>query len=219
MHQDTVIQSLQGPKNMNYNINIQFKKHTTDIVKEFFRKAIHLCTCLVPFLLDIAYIPTIIGLSAILVLYIVCEILRLHGKYVPLISYITTKAARKRDENKFVLGPVTLCLGVILTSILFNQKAAAIGIFALALGDGLSSLFGRLFGKTLIPFTKGKSFVGSLTCFIAIFISALIITQCLTHALLIALIGMLIEMLPLKDYDNLVIPLITAFFSEYILLV
>lgn len=204
---------------MNNTPYIQFKKHTTDIVKEFFRKSIHLCTCFVPLLLDFAYKPVLLLLSFVLLLYIICEFMRLNGKPVPIISTITKKAARKRDENKFVLGPVTLCIGVILTAVFFDQTAAAIGIYALGLGDGLSSLFGRLFGKTLIPHTKGKSIVGSLTCFLAIFISSLVITQNIFYSLLIALLGMFVEMLPLKDYDNLIIPLVIAFFCEYILLI
>lgn len=92
------------------------------ILKELFRKSIHLCSAFVPCFLWIAYKPTIACLFALVVFYSAAEILRLNGKEVFLISAVTEAAARKRDENKFVLGPVTLVLGIILSAILWKTS-------------------------------------------------------------------------------------------------
>ncbi|MGN0728681.1 diacylglycerol/polyprenol kinase family protein [Treponema sp.] len=195
------------------------------ILKEVFRKSIHLCSAFVPCFLWAAHFPTLLCLSALVVFYSVAEIVRLNGKEVFLISAVTEAAARKRDENKFVLGPVTLVLGIISSALLWEKLPAAIGIYALAFGDGLASLSGKLFGRVHIPFTEGKTVAGSLTCFAAIFIScyAACFFMIPQHAgitmvaLIVAAAGMFIELLPLKDFDNLLIPILLGGLSQYLL--
>ena len=118
-----------------------------DLKKEIFRKSIHLCAGFVPFFLAHFFVFTITALSSVAVLYIVCEFLRLKGIRVPLISAVTETAARKRDDGRFVLGPVMLVLGIIATALIFQPVPASIGIYALAFGDGFASLAGKLFGK------------------------------------------------------------------------
>lgn len=195
---------------MNVIRGIDIRKYANDIAKEFFRKGIHICTAFVPLFLKFAYVPVLVLLSLVLCLYIICEIMRMKGKNVPIISAITQAAARKRDNNKFVLGPVTLALGVLITAIAFPLEYAKIGIYALAFGDGLASLAGKLLGHIKIPFTRGKTVVGSLTCFVAIFITTFICHKSCQLALIIAFVGMIIELFPLKDLDNLYIPIILA---------
>jgi hypothetical protein len=77
-------------------------------LKEVFRKTIHICGALVPLLLHIAYIPVLVALGAVLGFYCIAEALRYKGIEIPLISAVTAGAARKGDENHYVLGPVTL---------------------------------------------------------------------------------------------------------------
>ena len=91
---------------------IILRRYANDIAKELFRKVIHLCAAFIPFFLKYFYVPVLSLLSLVLVLYIIAEILRYKGKTVPIFSVITQAASRKRDENKFVLGPVTLSLGI-----------------------------------------------------------------------------------------------------------
>ncbi|MCR5217159.1 diacylglycerol/polyprenol kinase family protein [Treponema sp.] len=185
------------------------------ITKEIFRKSIHLCSATIPFLLKAAYWPVLILLCSAVIFYSVCEFLRLKGHTVPLITEITNAAARKRDENKFVKGPVTLCTGIIITALLFDPVSAAVGILALSFGDGLASLCGKLFGRVTIPFTEGKTVAGSLSCFTAIYISCAAVCQIYGiagagRALVIAGAGMLIEVMPIKDMDNILIPILLA---------
>ena len=181
-------------------------KDSKTILKELFRKSIHLCSSIIPFLLAAFYWYTILGLLAVVILYYFCELARLEGYTVPVISLITETAARQRDESKFVLGPVTLVLGIVLAALVLPLSCAKIGIFALAFGDGLASLAGRLFGRIKLPFTGGKTLEGSLTCFIAVFISTYIVTGLSLVSAVVALTTMLIEVLPLGDWDNMIIP-------------
>ncbi|MCH5291045.1 MAG: phosphatidate cytidylyltransferase [Treponema sp.] len=184
------------------------RQHTNTLLKELFRKSIHLCSAFVPFFLHLAKWPVLAILAVMVVLYSITEYIRLHGKTVPFVSAITAAAARKRDENRFVLGPVTLSFGIILCALLWQPLPAAIGIYALAFGDGLASLCGKLFGKITIPCTQGKTVAGSLSCFAAIFVSAFCTCRSALVSLAVASVGMFIEVLPLKDFDNVIIPVV-----------
>ncbi len=192
------------------------RKYMNDIKKELFRKSIHLCTALVPLLLYVAKWPVIALLVCALVLYTVSESLRLKGIPIPLISRITETAARKRDEGKFVLGPCTLCIGVILSALLFPEKCSYCGIYALAFGDGFASLVGKIWGKHELPAMHGKTAEGSLSCFAAIFLAVMILVGPPPgSALVLALAGTVIEVLPLKDLDNIFIPVLVTSLAHF----
>lgn len=176
------------------------------ILKELFRKSIHICSSFIPLFLKLAYWPVIVLLVLAVIVYSISEVLRSKNIELPLISKVTEIAARKRDENRFVLGPVTLVCGILLAALLLPLDCARVGIFALAFGDGLASLMGKLFGKITIPGAHGKTAAGSLTCFFAVFITTFCCCGNCFIALIIALCAMFIEILPLADFDNLIIP-------------
>ena len=193
------------------------RQYLIDIKKEMFRKSIHICSALLPFFLYHWYVPVLVALAVVVVLYTVAEFLRLKGVQIPVVSSVTAAAARKRDENKFVLGPVTLSCGIIACSLLWDPLPAAIGIYSLAFGDGLASLSGKLFGKVQIPLTQGKTAAGSLTCFAAIFVATYLACQKTSVAIIIAAVGMFIELLPLRDFDNILIPIVLGALAQFLL--
>jgi phytol kinase len=173
---------------------------------ELLRKSIHLLIAFVPaiarFNLGLA-----VGLLAGGVLfYAACERLRMSGYTVPVISRVTALATRRRDENRFVLGPITLGLGALLSLLLYPNPAASIAIYALAFGDGLSSLVGKSFGRLRLPFTGGKSLEGSLTCMAAVLVASYALTGDAPRSLAIAAAAMVIEAIPTKDLDNIILP-------------
>ena len=96
--------------------------------------------------------------------------------------------------------------GILIAALLLPLDCARVGIFALAFGDGLASLMGKLIGKITIPGAHGKTAAGSLTCFAAVFISTFCCSNNCFIALCVALFAMFIEILPLSDFDNLIIP-------------
>ncbi len=195
------------------------RQRINELRKELFRKSIHICGAAIPFFLSRCYWLVIAALFLAIVLYSISEIARLSGHEIPLISSITAVAARKRDENRFVFGPVTLASGILLSALLWDELPASIGIYALAFGDGLASLAGKLFGRMQLPFTQGKTAAGSLTCFCAIFVSCFLSSGQSCLALIVASVGMFIELLPLKDYDNVIIPLAIGGISQFLLTV
>ena len=141
------------------------------------------------------------------VIYTYAEFLRCRGMQVAFISRITAMASREKELGKFVLGPVTLGTGAMLALLLYPASAAAVGIYALAFGDGVASLIGKFFGKVRIPYTGGKTIIGSVACLIAIYIATFGVCSNVTVSLTVALIATAVEMLPLKDLDNILIPL------------
>lgn len=185
-----------------------------NIAKELVRKSIHLCCGFMPVIFSWNRDFGLLMLSSVLLLYFVAEGMRQRGVRIPIFVEITEFAARSRDEGKFVMGPVTMALGVIMTALMFPEKSAALGIYALAFGDGLASLVGKLIGRCQIPFTKGKTAAGSLACFGAVFISSMLVTNDATCALILACAGTCIELLPLKDLDNFFIPVLIAGIAE-----
>ena len=138
--------------------------------------------------------------------YTIMEYLRLSGVKVPIISSLTGMACRSRDMGRFVMGPVTLGLGALFALLLYPSPAAAIGIYALAFGDGFASLTGKFFGRIKPAFLCGKSIEGSIACFAAVLISAYAVSGNIHIAVAAAFAATIIEALPLEDYDNILIP-------------
>ncbi|MDR1468116.1 MAG: phosphatidate cytidylyltransferase [Spirochaetaceae bacterium] len=194
--------------------------------KELLRKGIHLLIAFTPALAAINRPLTIALLCAGSLFYLGCELLRLKGRAIPLLSRITAFASRPHESGKFVLGPVTLAAGTILALVIFpllpsfspvpsmpgnNNAAIHAAIYALAFGDGLSGLVGRPFGRLRPPFLRGKSVEGSAVCCITVFISTWAVTQRVSASLGTALVTTVVEALPLRNMDNIVIPLAAGF--------
>jgi len=107
------------------HINIRFQSPIDELRIELTRKSLHLLILFCIPLLDISPMLPVLALIAGMLLYSVSEILRHRGFNVPIISSITERAARRRDSNRFVWGPITLALGAtfsLLILILFKPK-------------------------------------------------------------------------------------------------
>ena len=173
---------------------------------EILRKGIHLFIAFVPGIASISLGLAVGLLAGGILFYATCERLRMGGFSVPLISRVTALAARRRDGGGYVLGPITLGLGALLSLLLYPNPAASVAIYALAFGDGLSSLVGKTFGSLRIPFTGGKSVEGSMTCLIAVFAASYAVTGDAPRSAAIAAAATIIEAAPTKDLDNIILP-------------
>jgi dolichol kinase len=184
---------------------------------EMVRKGIHLLIAVVPALAAVHKHFAMALLAAGIVLYTACELLTLKGFAVPFFHRIAGMASRERDCGKFALGPVTLALGALLSLLVFPPVAAAVAVYALAFGDGFASLVGRIFGKTRPPVLQGKSIEGSIACFIAVYLSALHVSHNWLLSCAAAFIAAVVEALPLKDWDNIIIPLAAGYVASLFL--
>ncbi|MBN2049377.1 MAG: phosphatidate cytidylyltransferase [Spirochaetales bacterium] len=197
-------------------MNDRVKTTRHELTIEFYRKSIHLLIGLVPLAASYRFELTVAFLISGTLLYTLAEMMRLSGREVYIISGVTRAASRSRDRDRFVLGPVTLGLGALLALMLYPERAAFIGIYALAFGDGISSIAGKLLGKVEIPFTGGKTLVGSGACFLIVYLAAYILYGDLLISLGIAAVATFLEALPSTDFDNILIPVGTGFAAEYL---
>ena len=176
-----------------------------ELKTEIVRKSIHFLIAASPSMAAVNRPLTVLFLMIGTLGYTFMEYLRLSGVKVPVISSITSMASRSRDAG-FVMGPVTLGLGALLALLLYPSPIASIAIYALAFGDGFASLVGKFFGKWRPSFLYGKSIEGCMACFAAVLISAYAVSGSVNIAVLAAFTAMVVEALPLKDYDNMALP-------------
>ena len=131
--------------------------------------------------------------------------------------------SRTGNRREILQGPLYYGLIFILITVIYWRRTP-IGIIALMLmcgGDGLADILGRRSGKAKLPWNKNKSWMGSLGMFFGGLVCALVVLQVYIYfgiisgsifvniipLLLIALIGTLIESLPLANIDNITVTL------------
>jgi dolichol kinase len=192
-------------------------KDIGELKTELLRKMIHFLIALTPSMAAINKTATVAILIIGTLSYTLMEYLRLSGVKIPVISSITGMASRQRDIGNFVMGPVTLGLGALLALLLYPSNAAVIAIYALAFGDGIASLAGKFIGKWRPAFLLGKSVEGSLACFTVVFVSALTICGNIQIAFIAAFTAMVVEALPLEDFDNIAIPVTVGLAVQFAL--
>jgi len=131
--------------------------------------------------------------------------------------------SRSGDRREILKGPLFYGIIFVVMTVLF-WKDSPIGMTALMLmcgGDGLADVMGRGLKSAPLPWSKGKTWFGSLGMFLggwvmtvfilAIFVSAGVFpgpfAGYLLPVTLIALVGTLVESLPLEDVDNITVTL------------
>ncbi len=184
---------------------------------EVVRKALHLLIALVPSLAAVSVSFTLALLASGTLFYALSETSRRRGHPVIVVSRLTQLASRAADRNRFVLGPITLGLGAMVSLMLYPEPAASIAIYALAFGDGFASLVGRLVPGPRIPFTKGKSLMGSLACFTSVFVASLPLVRTPAQAAAVAVSATVLEAFPSGDFDNLLVPVGTGLVAAALL--
>ncbi|MFZ0535049.1 MAG: phosphatidate cytidylyltransferase [Anaerolineales bacterium] len=131
--------------------------------------------------------------------------------------------SRSGDRREILRGPLYYGIIFVLLTIIY-WKHSPIGIVGLMLmcgGDGLADIFGRKWGKVKVPWNSGKSLAGSLGMLLGGWILSVLILGIFSAAgvfslpiqsyllpiTLIAVVGTLVESLPLKDIDNITVTL------------
>jgi len=131
--------------------------------------------------------------------------------------------SRSGDRREILKGPLFYGIIFVIMTLVF-WKDSPLGMTALMLmcgGDGLADVMGRLLKSAPLPWSKGKTWFGSLGMFIGGWaVSALILavyvqagvfpgpfSVFLLPVTLIALAGTLVESLPLRDVDNITVTL------------
>ena len=189
----------------------QKSPHSSLSRNDVIREAIHagggLFTILAAMYLGIYMVALLLFLTTLI--YTASELARIERKNIPFISPITLNAATLSERYEFAMAPILFALGIILSFLLFPTPLNYASIAVVSLGDSAASIFGKLFGKTPIPFNKIKNVEGSLAGFAFAFFGAAFFLHPL-QAFMGATAGMFVESLSLPINDNLLTPLTTG---------
>jgi phytol kinase len=130
--------------------------------------------------------------------------------------------SRSGDRREILRGPLFYGIVFILVTI-FYWRNSAIGILALMMlcgGDGLADVIGKRFGKVILPWSKNKTFAGSIAMFIGSWVFSVLILFIYSRSgyltgnigtnllpiSLICVVGTIVESLPVGDIDNITVP-------------
>ncbi len=111
----------------------------------------------------------------------------------------------ERSRRRRYSGAINFLAGIGVIIFILPENIASISIIVLCIGDGVSTLVGRYFGKNRLFHNDSKSWEGSLSGFAASTAVCLLITN-LPVALFASFIGMFVESLSIGVDDNLSVP-------------
>ena len=180
--------------------------------KELIRKSIHLTTSIIP----IAYYTLfereqiLVLCISIFVLFLTGDILRIYVTQMKqFYENIFGRLLRDNETGKSLNGATLLFLGFVMSVLLFDKNIAIMSMLFLSISDSIAALIGKSIGKHKI---FNKTMEGT----IGFFLSAAIISTIFFHnviaGLLIALSVAIIELIPTKINDNILIPLVSGVF-------
>jgi phytol kinase len=133
---------------------------------------------------------------------------------------------RHGKAREILRGPLYYGIVFVLLTLLYWYHSP-IGLTALMLlcgGDGLADVVGRRLKSLSLPWSPEKTLAGSLAMFVGgwlltVGVLAVFVTmgklpspmsQYLVPVSIITLLAMLVESLPLRDWDNLTVPLVAT---------
>jgi len=132
--------------------------------------------------------------------------------------------SRSGDRREILRGPLFYGIAFVLLTLVFwlDNPVGIIALMVMCGGDGLADLVGKRFGNLKIPWSKGKSWAGSLAVFLggllfssavlAVFLSLGLFEGSLADYVpglaLITFTAALVESLPLPEIDNITVPLV-----------
>lgn len=191
----------------------QLKKSTHSLRREFYRKIIHFMGVPIPFLANLNKSLIQYLLLGTIIIYTVSEGLRYIGFHFPVVSSITKRAQRYTETRGFILGPISLTVGILLPLLFFPPSIYIPSILIVCISDALSGLIGKRFGRITFPFYN-RTVEGSLVFYASAFIILLFFIP-LRAAFLVAMIPTIIELISPYNLDNLILPSITALLLKY----
>ncbi len=192
----------------------------TDISLELRRQAVHaagILTLIPMFLLPRAQAEIIFAFIAGILLLAAMyrgHRTKLHKHMVlePLIKvedWFERQILKFERPNEFPLrGALLFYISVLIVFELFPVGVAAASVAVLAIGDSLSTLAGKTFGRHKLPVNRQKSWEGSAAFFIGA-VAVLLFFANPAKAISVAFIAAAVEALPYMD-DNLSVPIATG---------
>jgi len=176
---------------------------------ELLRKSVHVSAVVIPlavwFLPPLIWRPFLYGLTLVV---LVLDLARL--KHPRLRAYARRMVGRslRRHEQRELTGASYMAIACLMVAELYPLEIAVASMGYLIVGDALAGFVGKSWGRR--PLAFGKSWEGTLSGLAANLAIGTLVLGVTAPALLGALLGSLVELLPLPLDDNLAIPLIAG---------
>lgn len=140
---------------------------------------------------------------------------------------------RRGDRREILRGPLIYGIAFVILTIVFwtDSPTGIVALMMLSGGDGLADIMGKRFGTIPLPWSKNKTWAGSIAMFLGgtLFSGAVIFT--FLHAgvwsasfesfifpmLAIGLASTAVESLPIEEYDNITVPVIAVLMGLFLL--
>lgn len=136
------------------------------------------------------------------------------GFHIPLLSPLTKESKRPHEQHSGFAWPAYfIAIGYLFSIIFFRREVACLAIIHVSLGDSVAAVVGQRWGRSKLPFNHGKSWLGSGAYLVATFLAGLFFLPWLP-SLILAVTGALIESLPFKNFDNLLIPVVISLLAN-----
>ena len=166
--------------------------------------------------LMVLFLKPLYGLLILIPLGVVILILHLTPRLAAgtkLLKFLYAHFERKKDIKDFPFrGAIFFGYGIAFPIVLLDAPLACAVILILSVGDSVSTLVGRSFGKTRIGDKSFEGFLGFIAASWAV--CAIIIDP--KDAFFLALIGGLIELIS-KLEDNIIIPVTLSLLGRLLL--
>lgn len=191
------------------------KNHQIGLKNELQRKAIHLCSVIIPvsyYFLERNFLLVVVGAgTAFMILLDVFRKLfpAVDNFYVKIMGFVLRKKELNVKEH-YLTGGTYYAIGVFLPLILFVREIAASAILIMIISDTFAALVGKKFGKHNL---WNKSVEGSITFFILgmliVFLTPKVSANYLeyVYAAVALAVATVIEALPFEIDDNISVPL------------
>jgi len=176
---------------------------------EVLRKSVHGSAIVIP--LAVWFLPPFIWrplLYAGTVVVVAMDLARLKDPRLKAYVRRMIGFSLRRHENEELTGASYMIIACLLVAELFPLPLAVVAMGYLIVGDGLAGFVGKSWGRHRLAF--GKSWEGTLAGFAANLLVGLLVLRSPIPALLGAILGSVVEILPLPLDDNLAIPLIAG---------
>jgi dolichol kinase len=133
--------------------------------------------------------------------------------------------SRTGDPAELLRGPMLYGIAFCaLTRFCWRSVPGVAAMMALCMGDGLAEVFGRIYGHARLPWSPKKSWAGSAAFLLSAVVSSAAFAELfrvwgwstattgelIGPLLLACAAGCVVESLPLRDVDNVLVPFVVA---------
>ena len=190
----------------------------TEVVFEFVRKAVHLVSILIVLIYEFFGKEAVLWvLVSFLVTMLFLDYFRLeHNMKIPFFYTMY----RENEANRFG-GHIFFSLGAITAIALCSKEIAYVAVLMTTFGDMAATLVGKFYGKRRVfyrIFKNDKSIEGSASEFVIDFLIGMLILGNPLVSLVMAFFATLAETAVSKIDDNLVVPILSGFFGQIVMI-